>query len=68
MPPSRLVCTPPRAPYFFFVDLPVFGRDEQMAQSCGGDAVSMQGAVVKALVRLVMERPVALFAAKSGEC
>ena len=37
-----------------------------MAQSCGGDAVSMQGAVVKALVRLVMERPVVLFAAKSG--
>lgn len=38
----------------------------KMAQSCGGDAVSMQGAVVKALVRLVMERPVIVFAAKSG--
>lgn len=37
-----------------------------MAQSCGGDAVSMQGAVVKALVRLVMEQPVVLFASKNG--
>lgn len=37
-----------------------------MAQSCGGDAVSMQVPVVKALVRLVMERPIVLFAAKSG--
>lgn len=37
-----------------------------MAQSCGGEAVSMQGTVAKALVRLAMERPVVLFAAKSG--
>lgn len=39
----------------------------QMAQSCGGEAVSMQGAVVKALVRLAAERPVVVFAAKTGE-
>lgn len=39
----------------------------QMAQSCGGEAVSMQGAVVKALVRLAAERPVVIFAAKNGE-
>lgn len=38
-----------------------------MAQSCGGEAVSMQGAVVKALVRLTAERPVVIFAAKNGE-
>lgn len=39
----------------------------QMAQSCGGEAVSMQGAVGKALVRLAAERPVVIFAAKNGE-
>lgn len=39
----------------------------QMAQSCGGEAVSMQGAVVKALVRIAAERPVVIFAAKNGE-
>lgn len=39
----------------------------KMAQSCGGEALSLQGAVVKALVRLVMERPLTLFAAKTGE-
>ena len=39
----------------------------KMAQSCGGEALSLQGAVVKALVCLVMERPLTLFAAKTGE-
>lgn len=37
-----------------------------MAQSCGGEALAMQGAVVKALVRLAMERPLTIFAAKTG--
>eukprot|EP00903_Cladosiphon_okamuranus_P008091 g7801.t1 len=43
-----------------------FFWQDKMAQSCGGDAVSMQGAVVKALVRLAMERPVVLFATKTA--
>ncbi|CAM9476576.1 unnamed protein product, partial [Scytosiphon promiscuus] len=43
-----------------------FFWQDKMAQSCGGEAVSMQGTVAKALVRLAMERPVVLFAAKSA--
>ncbi|CAB1111787.1 unnamed protein product [Ectocarpus sp. CCAP 1310/34] len=44
-----------------------FFWQDKMAQSCGGEAVSMQGIVAKALVRLTMERPVVLFAAKNGK-
>ncbi|CAM9655152.1 unnamed protein product [Ectocarpus fasciculatus] len=43
-----------------------FFWQDKMAQSCGGEAVSMQGIVAKALVRLTMERPVVLFAAKNA--
>eukprot|EP00904_Undaria_pinnatifida_P009886 jgi/Undpi1/6027/HiC_scaffold_2.g01301.m1 len=43
-----------------------FFWQDKMAQSCGGEAVSMQGAVVKALVRLAAERPVVIFAAKNA--
>ncbi|CAM9249266.1 unnamed protein product [Discosporangium mesarthrocarpum] len=44
-----------------------FYWQDKMAQSCGGDAVSLQGAVARALARFVKERPVVLFAAKMGE-
>ncbi|CAM9722438.1 unnamed protein product [Ascophyllum nodosum] len=43
-----------------------FYWQDKMAQGCGGEALMMQGAVVKALVRLVMERPIAMFAAKTA--
>ncbi|CAM9498328.1 unnamed protein product [Choristocarpus tenellus] len=55
-----------RAAVVAFDGMGTFYWQDKMAQGCGGEVVSLQGAAVRALTRLAKERPIMLFAAKAA--